>query len=368
MYERHLYIVGKTGTGKSTFLQNLILENEGGFAVLDPHGDLAEAVADSMDCIYFDPSEIPITFNVIENVPAHQKHLVAAQVVASFKAIWADSWGYRLEWILYNSVRLLLDNNQTLLDISKLLTDHAYRQRCLRHASFKQFWENEFDQWDQRYRNEAIGPVLNKVGQLTADPVLFRTFAPRSTLHLEKIMNKGQRLVVNLSKGKLGEAPSHLLGALLVSAFAQAAERRASIPTDQRVPFTLYVDEFQNFATDSFAHILSEARKYKLSLVLAHQFLGQVPELLRQAVFGNVGTMISFRVGAEDAPLIAKELDIRLPEVLSDLPNFEAYSRSSPQNHFLIKTVPPCPPLGRLEGVKRHTRARYCRRKTANYD
>jgi hypothetical protein len=233
----HRYVIGKSGTGKSTYLQNLILDTEGGFALLDPHGDLAEAVADSIDCIYFDPILTPIGFNVLENVPVERRHLVASNVVSSFKAIWADSWGPRLEWICYNALRLLLDNNKTLLDIPAVLTDPVFRRRCLARATYPDFWHNEFETWDARYRNEAIAPVLNKVGQLAADPTLRRILGGKSSLKPERIMNKGQKLVVNLSKGKMGDIPSHLLGALLVSAFAQAADRRSTIPEENRVPF-----------------------------------------------------------------------------------------------------------------------------------
>ncbi len=349
----HEYIVGKSGTGKSTFLQNLILENEGGFAILDPHGDLAETIADTVECIYFDPTEIPIAHNVLYNVPDRQRHLVTAQVVASFRAIWADSWGPRLEWILYNSVRLLLDNNQTLLDIPAVLTDSAYRTRCLKRATYRKFWDNEFGSWDDRYRNDAIAPVLNKVGQLVADPTVRQTLGQkRSTLNIERIMNKGQRLVVNLSKGKLGETPSSLLGSLIISAFCQAAETRANIPYEERVPFTIYIDEFASFATDHFTAILSESRKWKLSLILAHQFLGQVPPLLRQAVFGNVSKMTAFRLGAEDAPLIAAEFGLASPSALIDLANFEAWTRiGGPFNCQLIQTPPPRPTRGHLEHI-----------------
>jgi hypothetical protein len=361
----HEYIVGKSGTGKSTFLQNLILENEGGFAILDPHGDLAETIADTVECIYFDPTEIPIAYNVLFNIPDRQRHLVAAQVVASFRAIWADSWGPRLEWILYNSVRLLLDNNQTLLDIPAVLTDGAYRTRCLKRSTYRKFWDNEFAAWDNRYRNDAIAPVLNKVGQLVADPIVRQTLGQkRSTLNFERIMNKGQRLVVNLSKGKLGETPSSLLGSLIISAFSQAAEKRANIPYETRVPFTIYIDEFASFATDHFATILSESRKWKLSLILAHQFLGQVPPLLRQAVFGNVRKMIAFRLGAEDAPIIAAELGLAAPSALTDLANFEAWTRvGGPYNSELIRMPPPRPTRGRLGATKRFTQASYCRPK-----
>jgi hypothetical protein len=366
MYERHLYIIGKSGTGKSTFLQNAILQDPGGFCLLDPHGDLAEAVADSTDCIYFDPSELQLGFNVFQNVPEPSRPLVAAQIVASFKAVWGDSWGPRMEWILVNSLRLLLDNNQTFLGLSKLLVDDGYRNRLLEQCTdpiVRAFWHYEFDAYDDRFRKEAIAPIQNKVGQLLANPTLRNIVGQqRSTLRPERIMNRGQRLVVNLAKGKLGDAPSHLLGALLVTSFAQAAERRASLAPEDRKPFTLYVDEFQNFATDSFATILSEARKFKLSLVIAHQFLGQVPEALRQAVFGNVGTMMAFRIGAEDAPLVADELGLQNPEVLSDLANFDAWIRvGGPHNAQLMSTLP-CPPTaGRLTAVRRRTRSRYCR-------
>jgi hypothetical protein len=366
MYERHLYIIGKSGTGKSTFLQNAILQNAGGFCLLDPHGDLAEAIADTIDCIYFDPSELQLGFNVFENVPEPSRPLVAAQIVASFNAVWGDSWGPRMEWILLNSLRLLLDNNQTFLGLSKLLIDDNYRNRLLRRCTdpiVRAFWHYEFDAYDDRFRKEAIAPIQNKVGQLLANPTLRNIVGQQhSTLRPGRIMNRGQRLVVNLAKGKLGDAPSHLLGALLVTAFAQAAERRASLAPEDRVPFTLYVDEFQNFATDSFATILSEARKFKLSLVIAHQFLGQVPEPLRQAVFGNVGTMMSFRIGAEDAPLVADELGLKNPEVLSDLANFGAWVRvGGPYNAQLLTTAPPPPAAGRLPAVRQRTRSRYCR-------
>jgi hypothetical protein len=364
----HEYLIGKSGTGKSTYLRNLILNNEGGFAVLDPHGDLAEAIADTVECIYFDPSELQLGFNVLENVPADKRPLAAAQIVASFKAIWGDSWGHRMEWILLNSLRLLLDNNHTLLGLTKLLIDDDYRTRLLHRCSdpiIRAFWETEFARYDDRFRKEAIAPIQNKVGQLLANPALRNILGQQnSTLKVESIMNKGQRLVVNLSKGKLGEAPSHLLGALLVSSFYDAAQRRAAIPENDRVPFTLYVDEFQNFATESFADILSEARKFKLSLVLAHQFLGQLPHLLRQAVFGNVGVMTAFRVGAEDAPLIATELGLGTPTALTDLSNFRAWTRKGgPYNAEHIETEPSPPTADRLGAAKRFTKASYVRPK-----
>jgi hypothetical protein len=362
----HEYLIGKSGTGKSTFLQHLILQNEGGFALLDPHGDLAETIADTVECIYFDPSELQLGFNVLENVSKEKRPLIAAQIIASFKAIWGDSWGPRMEWILMNALRLLLDNNHTLLGLTKLLTDDSYRTRLLRRCAdpiVRAFWDTEFALYDDRFRKEAIAPIQNKVGQLLANPALRNILGQQnSTLKVDRIMDKQQRLVVNLAKGKLGDAPSRLLGALLVSGFYEAAQRRATVLEKDRVPFTLYVDEFQNFATDSFADILSEARKFKLSLVLAHQFLGQLPHLLRQAVFGNVGVMTAFRVGAEDAPIMAAELGLGNPAALTDLPNFCARSRKGgPYNCEYIETEPPPPRAGRFEAAKRYTKASYTR-------
>jgi hypothetical protein len=246
------------------------------------------------------------------------------------------------------------------------LIDDSYRNRLLQRCTdpiVRAFWHYEFDAYDDSFRKEAIAPIQNKVGQLLANPTLRNIIGQqRSTLRPERIMNRGQRLVVNLAKGKLGDAPSHLLGALLVTAFAQAAERRASLAPEDRKPFSLYVDEFQNFATDSFATVLSEARKFKLSLVIAHQFLGQVPEALRQAVFGNVGTMMAFRIGAEDAPKVADELGLHNPEVLSDLANFDAWIRvGGPHNAQLMTTHPSPPTAGRLTAVRQRTQSRYCR-------
>ena len=355
MPAKHHYIIGKSGTGKSTLLEHLLLTTTGGFCLLDPHGDLAEAVADKTECIYFDPIETPMGLNVLGNVAAGQRHLVAANVIASFKAIWSDSWGPRLEWILYNSLRLLLDNNESILAIPKLLTVKSYRASLLARATFPDFWLQEFDAWDTRYRNDAIAPVLNKVGQLVADPVLQKIMARKTTLKPSRIFRKQQRLVVNLSKAKLGATVSALLGSFIVTAFYQAALTR-----DERPPFRLVADEFQNFATDSFADILSESRKYGLFITAAHQLLGQLPPLLRQSVFGNVGEMICFRVGAEDAPLLAKELGLKNPDMLTDLSNFEAYSREGgPYDATLFKTLPPTPKLGKLEANKRRTRARH---------
>ncbi len=329
----HRYILGKTRTGKSTLLLDLMLRS-GGFCLLDPHGDLAEAIADRVDCIYFDPTIIPIGLNVLKNVRSDRRHLRAAEIISSFKAIWGDSWGPRLEWILYNSVCLLLDNNASLLEIHPLLTDPAYRRRALRRATAPSFWRYEFDAWDDRYRNDAIAPVLNKVGQFGADPVLRNILGADYCLNLAKLMNTGRKLVVNLSKAKLGDAPSRLLGALLVNALYQAAQN------SNRETFVLVVDEFQNFTTDTFSTILSEAGKFGLQLILAHQLLAQIPDDLSAAVLGNVGTIDCFTLSPQDARVLAPNLGLTNPDMLSDLPNYEYWENFSRPPHAVLNRTP----------------------------
>ena len=340
---RHVYLIGKTGTGKSTLLYNFMaadLARGHGFALLDPHGDLAEAVADSVpawrtnDVIYLDPSDLafPIGINPLAGVESDRRPLVAAHIVAAFQHIWGNSWGPRLEYILTNALRLLLDApGSTLLGLPRLLSDERYRNRLLaqsRDPMVRGFWLNEFAAYDERFQNEAIAPVQNKIGTLLSPPAIRNILGqPRSGIDIRRVMDDGHILIVNLSKGRLGEAPTHLLGAFIATAFAQATEGRANVPEAERPDFTLYADEFQSFATDSFAAILSEARKYRLALVLAHQFLGQLPPLLRQAVIGNAGSVVVFRVGAEDAPLLAAELSVRNPGALTEIANFSAWSK-----------------------------------------
>lgn len=380
---RHLYIIGKTGTGKSTLLYNLMradLEAGHGFALLDPHGDLATAIANATPAwriergvIYLDPSDLehPVGFNPLHNVVADHRPLVAAHIVAAFRHIWGDSWGPRLEYILTNSLRLLLDApGSTLLGLPRLLSDDRYRNRLLAHERDPiviNFWLNEFANYSERFASEAIAPVQNKIGTLLSPPALRNMLGQtRSTLDIRRIMDARQVLIVNLAKGKLGDAPAHLLGAFLATAFAQAAEGRAIVPETERADFTLYADEFQNFATDSFATILSEARKYRLSLVLAHQFLGQLPDLLRQAVIGNAGSIVAFRIGAEDAPLMARELGIENSATLTDTPNFSAWTKliknGVPGDARIIETMPPdAENPRRLSAVINRTRARHTR-------
>ena len=380
---RHLYVIGKTGTGKSTLLYNLMradLDDGRGFALLDPHGDLAVAIADatpawriSHGVIYLDPADLahPVGFNPLNNIAADQRPLVAAHIVAAFQHIWGSSWGPRLEYILTNSLRLLLDApGTTLLGLPRLLADARYRTSLLAHARdpvVRAFWQEEFAQYNERYAMEAIAPIQNKVGTLLSPPAIRNMLGQvKSTIDIRRIMDDRQVLIVNLAKGKLGEAPAHLLGAFLATAFAQAAEARADQAESERTDFTLYADEFQNFATDSFATILSEARKYRLALVLAHQFLGQLTPLLRQAVIGNAGSMLAFRIGAEDAPLIARELGIESPSALTDTANFAAWAKlmrnANPGNPLRIDTCSPeTASTGRLSAVKQRTWARYTR-------
>lgn len=379
---RHLYVIGKTGTGKSTLLYSLMradLECGHGFALLDPHGDLAVAVADAAPAwriphgvIYLDPSDLthPVGFNPLHNVAVDHRPLVAAHVVAAFQHIWGASWGPRMEYILTNALRLLLDApGSTLLGLPKVLADERYRMGLLAHTRdpmVRNFWASEFAQYNERFASEAVAPIQNKVGTLLSPPAIRNMLGQvQSTIDIRGIMDRGQVLIVNLAKGKLGEAPTHLLGAFLATAFAQAAEARADVAEDRRRDFTLYADEFQHFATDSFATILSEARKYHLALVLAHQFVGQLPPLLRQAVIGNAGSMVAFRIGAEDAPLIANELGIEHQATLTDTPNFSAWTKLSrsgvPVDARAIDTLPPSPAAGAFASVVARTRARHTR-------
>lgn len=358
---RHLYVIGKTGTGKSTLLQSLIFSDlaaGGGLAFLDPHGDTARAIIKSTprhripDIIYLDPADLahPVGFNPLYSVAPDRRPLVAAHVVSTFKHIWADSWGPRLAYVLQNSVRLLLDSTgSTLLGLPSLLVNDRYRDRLLARCQdpqVRQFWTGELAEWGDAFKAEALSPLQNKIGALLASPVLRNILGQhRPTIDIPAIMNSGRVLIVNLSKGSLGPEPSFLLGALLSTAFAQAAEGRSSIPEEERRDFTLYADEFQNFATDSFSTILSEARKYRLSLVLSHQFLGQVPPLLRQAIFGNTGSLIACRVGALDAETLAPEVGIPSPSAFTDLPNFHAWARlirnGAPSDPVYLRLAPP---------------------------
>jgi len=320
---RHIYIIGKTGTGKTTLLENMAIQDiqlGKGMAIADPHGEFAEKMLDFVpshrvnDVIYFNPADLnfPIAFNVMEKVDLEHRHLVASGLVGVFKKIWAETWGPRLEYVLRNAILALLEYpGSTLLGIMRLLVDKEYRQKVIdkvRDPVVKSFWVDEFSKYRGNFEVEAIAPIQNKVGQFLTSPLIRNIVGQtKSTIDVRQVMDDGKILIMNLSKGKIGEDASALLGAMLITKLQLAAMSRVDIPEEQRKDFYLYVDEFQNFATESFANILSEARKYHLSLILAHQYITQVPEEVSDAVFGNVGTMIIFRVGATDAEFLEKE-------------------------------------------------------------
>lgn len=374
----HIYITGKSGTGKSSLLFNLA-ETEliagGGFLFIDPHGDTARKLADAVppfrraDVIYFDPLDTHVvSFNPLLRVEPLHRGTLAARIVEAFHNIWADSWGPRLDYTLTNAIRLLLENPGTsLVDIPRLLVDDKFRAKLLKSCGdpfISAYWSKEYAGYSDRMRAEVIAPIQNKVGQFANNPILRDIFGGKNTIHPRKIMDEGKVLICNFSK-RMGEEPSRLLGAMLVTAFAQAAEGRADMPEDQRRDFTLYVDEFQTYANDAFATILSESRKYRLSLVTANQFLGQVPEQLRFAIIGNVGTIIAFRVGAIDAPLLASELGM-VEDGLINQPNFTArvkrISDGSPTEAEYVSTLLPVATCGgRLSSVLAHTRNRHGR-------
>jgi len=320
---RHLYVVGKTGTGKTNLLKTIFLqlvESGQGVALLDPHGDLAEELLDLLprsvarNVVYFNPvdSSFPIAWNILTDVPLDGRPRVASGIVSAFKHVWGDSWGPRLEYILYNALRALLDAEHTsILGLPKMLTNEKYRRWVLRQVKdpfVKAFWQDEFENYDQRFRQEAIAPIQNKIGALTTNPMLRNLVGQlKRKLDIPFLMDNGRIFTANLSKGALGDDPSNLIGSLLVSEFQRAAMERSSQPERTRRDFTLIIDEFQNFTTSAFASILSEARKFRLSLVLSHQFTSQLSQQLRDAVLGNVGTTVSFQLGAIDADIMSNE-------------------------------------------------------------
>ncbi len=368
---RHVYVVGMTGTGKTGLLLNMMhadLMAGAGFCFLDPHGDASQHIASlappsrRSDVIYLDPSDPTHTFayNPLSGIPEAERATAAANIVSAFKNIWANTWGARLEYILGHSIRLLLDTrDQTLLGLPRLLVDDDYRRwlvvRC-QDPVVRAFWLTEYAAYDTRFRNEAIAPIQNKVGAFLANPFIRSILCQNSsTLKIHDVMNKGKVLVVNLSKGNLGTEPAHLLGALLITACSQAAEARRHMPEHERRDFTLYVDEFQNFATESFASILSEARKWRLSLVAANQQIAQLPEALQHAVFGNAGTLVVFRVGAHDAKRLVGELGMSSPATLTQTNNYQAWTKlmrdGASMEPRLITTLTPPPPGARLANV-----------------
>ena len=323
---RHVYIIGQTGAGKSGTLELLalsdIFHNEG-YAIIDPHGDFAINNMKFIpanridDVVYFNPADTayPLGFNPLEVIDPNMKSNISSEVIGVLERMFSNSWGPRLEYILRYTILALLDRPETtMLDITRMLTDKQFRKETLGYCQdtvVLQFWNVEFNSWTEKFQAEAIAPILNKVGAFTANPIIRNIIGqPKSTFNIREIMDDGKILVVNLSKGLLGEDNSSILGAFLVTKIQLAAMSRSDIPRiEDRRPFYLYVDEFQNFATDSFATILSEARKYGLNLTVANQYISQMSDTVRGAVFGNVGTMISFRVSADDAPILSKQFE-----------------------------------------------------------
>jgi hypothetical protein len=383
---QHLYVVGKTGLGKSTLLRNLILQDiyaGRGVGLLDPHGDLAREVLDAVpkartgEVLYFNPGDLarPVGLNLLPTVPQDQAHLVVSGVLSAFRGIWGSSWGPRLEYILGHALAALLDHGGlTILALPRLLSDDRFRERVsgrVRDPVVRAFWREEYAGYERRFRLEAIAPLQNKIGRLLGNAPMRNVFGQaKSRFDAGFLMDRGRIMIADLSKGVIGEDYSRLLGALLLSQFQWAAMQRSGDPDAPRTPFYLYIDEFHSFATDALASILAEARKYGLALVLAHQYLDQLTDEIRQSVFGNAGNLIAFRVGQADARLLEDELggDVKMGNLVS-LGKYEFYARLLDQGRmrepFRGRTLPPIQGTasGRRAAVIRRSRERYGRRR-----
>ncbi|OGF03738.1 MAG: hypothetical protein A3H14_04040 [Candidatus Doudnabacteria bacterium RIFCSPLOWO2_12_FULL_49_8] len=347
---RHMYIIGKTGMGKTTMIENMVIQDiqDGhGVAFVDPHGDSIEKILNYIpsnrvnDVVYLNPADndFPIAFNPLEAVDPKYKHLVASGLMGVFTKIWAGVWSSRMEYILNNTILALLDSpGNTLLGIARMLVNKNYRKRIvdnIKDPVVKSFWVDEFANYNDKFRNEAIAPIQNKVGQFLSSAIIRNIVGQtKSSIDLREIMDKQKIFLINLSKGRIGEDNSALLGAMIITKMQLAAMSRVDIPEEERKDFYLYVDEFQNFATESFANILSEARKYRLNLIVAHQYIGQLVTdrntTVRDAIFGNVGTLVCFRIGADDAEFLEKEFDPTF--LLADLVN-------PPKFHIILKLM-----------------------------
>jgi len=359
---RHMYIIGKTGMGKSVLQENMIINDiqaGRGVAVVDPHGDLVEKVIKYIppnrinDVIYFNPADIeyPIAFNVVEKVSPEHRHLVASGLIGIFQKLWADSWGPRLEYILRNAILAILDYpSSTLMGITRMLSDKVYRKKVIEKIQdpvVKAFWVNEFAGYADKFASEAVSPIQNKVGQFLSSSLIRNIVGQvKSSLDLRNIMDEGKILLLNLSKGHIGEDNSALLGAMMITKMQLAVMSRVDIRENDRRDFYLYVDEFQNFATTSFANILSEARKYRLNLIMAHQYIAQLDEDVWAAIQGNVGTLVVFRVGAADAEVLVKEFEPQYEEGdLVNLPKYNFYIKlmidGIASNPFSATGLPP---------------------------
>lgn len=382
---RHVYIVGKTGMGKTTLLENMVLHDiyaGHGVAYIDPHGDTADNLLDFIpehrmkDVVYFNPSDLdfPIGFNILEVKDEAQRHLVASGLMGVFKKIWEGVWSPRMEYILLNCILAMLEvPNSTMMGIARILADKNYRDEVvaqIKDPVVKSFWVNEFAGYSDRFASEAIAPVQNKVGQFLSAGLIRNIVAQeKSTVDMRAIMDGNKILICNLSKGLIGEDNSKLLGGMIITRLQLAAMERVDMPEEKRPDFYLYVDEFQNFATESFANILSEARKYRLNLITAHQYIEQLDETVAAAIFGNVGTIVSFRVGSQDAETLAKEFAPTFTEEdVINLAKFEIYLKlmidgvaSTP---FSARTLPPIAKrLGNHQAVVDYSRKMYAQKK-----
>jgi hypothetical protein len=378
---QHIYVIGKTGSGKTTLLRNLIIQHISlghGVGLIDPHGDLAEELlhhvpphrADHL--VYFNPGdlEFPIGLNLLANVAQDERHLVASGIVGAFKGIWRDSWGPRLEYILHNAVSALLDcQNTTLLGINRLLIDDKFRAQVIRQIKdpfIRSFWAEEYAGYDPRFQREAIAPIQNKLGQFLLNPVIRNILGQVKTkVSVPFVMDNERLFIANLSKGRLGHDKANLLGSLLTTQFQIGAMARSIRPENERRDFYLFIDEFQNFSTDAFASILAEARKYRLCLTLSHQYIDQLSIPVRQAVFGNVGTLIAFRIGYADAEAVEKEFGKAFPtSVLADLDRYEAVVKlledGTNVQPFRAKMLPPLENrVGRKDKLIARSRERF---------
>jgi hypothetical protein len=356
----HLYIIGKTGVGKSTLLQLLARQDLAagrGFALIDPHGDLVEGLVRDLapaarDRVLYldaaDPSQ-PFGYNPLRRIRDDKIPLAASGLIETLKKLWPEAWGVRMEHVLRNSLYALLERHgSTLPDLLRLYADKSFRRAItarVRNETVRTFWTDEFDHYPERYKLEVVAPIQNKLGALLSDPALHRILvAPKDDLRFRSLMDRGRVLLVNLAKGQVGDDTATTLGGLLVSTIGLAALTRADVPTNHRRPFFLYVDEFQSFTTLSFVNMLSELRKYGLGLTLANQHLHQLDPDIRHAVLGNAGTLIAFRLGPEDAIILAREFQPTFGvEDLLNLPNRHFYLKlmidGTPSRPFSARTL-----------------------------
>jgi DNA-directed RNA polymerase subunit RPC12/RpoP len=380
---RHVYVIGKTGMGKTVLLENFMLSDiyaGHGCCYVDPHGDTAEKLIDYIpswrlnDVVYFNPADMdfPVGFNILEAISEAHKHLVVSGMMGVFQKIWENMWSSRMEYILNNTLLALLDTpGQTLLGINRMLSDADFRKRIVGNVKdpvVKQFWLVEFASYNEKYAQEAVAPIQNKIGQFLSAVVIRNIVAQvKSSINVRDIMDSQKIFIINLSKGRIGEDNSRLLGGLLITKMQLAAMERVDTPEHERKDFYLYVDEFQNFAVESFASILSEARKYRLCLTMAHQYIAQLTEEVRDAVFGNVGTIITFRVGSPDAMFMEAEFMPRFtPEDIINLPKYNIYLKllidGVTSQPFSAITLPPISQrTGTEEKVIKVSRERYAR-------